>query len=73
MAQFVRDRVGEHDAVVLIHAARLLRLAHAAHIGQSQGPARGTQLVLARYVRYQRDVALYHSHAVVATDVLARY
>jgi len=39
VAQFMGDRVGEHDAVVLVDAAGLLRLAHATHIGQAEGPA----------------------------------
>lgn len=38
MSQFVGDRMGEHDAIVLVDAAGLLRLAHPAHIGQAKGP-----------------------------------
>lgn len=72
MPQFVRDRVGEHDAVVLVDAARLLRLAHAAHIRQSQCPVewekeREREITLATATKREA-----HSHAVVATNVLAR-
>jgi len=46
VAQFMGDGVREHDAIVLVHAARLLRLAHATHVGQAESPANDMEDIL---------------------------